>query len=93
MIVRAIDEILSNLCYRMSKQVGIRFEDSDFDDLKKLADADGRKVANFLRRKILKSLPDWKTELAQAASPSKYAVPGRSALKRGQRGVSKKSEN
>lgn len=46
----------------MPKQVGIRFEDEDFRRLKKLADADGRKVANFLRRKFLIALSSWEQE-------------------------------
>lgn len=57
----------------MSKQVGIRFENADFEDLKKVAEADGRKVANFLRLKILRSLPDWKAELLPPARRRKKA--------------------
>lgn len=82
----------------MKNQVGIRFEPADLKRIKTLADSDGRKISNFLRWKILQSLPAWErkmaAELKAAGEPAtQFAIPGRSKLPRGKRGIHNTASN
>lgn len=61
----------------MPKQVGLRFDDADFERFKALAKADDRKMAAYMKRALLKQLPILEAE--QKASvlnepPGKYAA-------------------
>lgn len=83
---------------REERIVGIRLDANTYKRFHDLATGDDRKVASFIKLFLLKNLPlleaDARTKgITLNEPPAKYAVPGRSRLPKGKRGISKKSEN
>lgn len=81
-------------------QANVKFDETTYRDLEECSKLDfDRGVAGIIRRIVARHLPELKQELlaernaASSSAHPKYAVPGRSTLKRGQRGVSKRAEN
>lgn len=78
--------------------VSLRLDSDVFNRLEACAEFDQRTVANLMKKMINDALPVVESEIADRKarlSPVKpvFAVPGRSQLPKGKRGIDRKSQN